>query len=225
MYKRYLLSAGLVCIMLIALLIWHLAPTFREKSELKILRVPAAILETKPVTQNETVSMQNHDLFHIFTPVTHSKIEVDAKYRYQVALKNTWNFVFIPKHVAAFIIMPDLKPVVPVEYEIIRDKTVIGGVEVDSKWFWKPNCIGPDWERMELFNKLHEHLVTKATSVSILALRKEDARQLVEAHIRNWLIMEGYCKAADAPIVKVFTKDEADQFPFPMGVERVLFKP
>ncbi len=194
---------------------------------LQILRVPTITLETTPVTSTETITFQKQNLMSPFRVIANSdsKLEVEATYRHRIELKNTWSFVYDPNRGLAFIIMPDLMPTSPVEFKIIKDKKVVGGFDVDSSWFWKFEDQNQIQERMELLKKLNEELVVRASSASIITLRVDDARQLVESYIRDWLIKEGHCKKDVHPVVKVFHKDVSTDFPLPSGAVLADFFP
>jgi len=102
---------------------------------------------------------------------------------------------------------------------------VIGGFDVDSSWFWRFEDQKQIQERMELLKKLNQELVDKASSTPTISLRIDEARQLVESHIRDWLTKENHCKAETHPVVKVFSKDESSLFPLPAGAILANFIP
>jgi hypothetical protein len=222
---------GLACALIFACLtIMGCEQSTSEKRNtmgLQILQVPTIILETEPVTRTETISIQKQDRLNPFRVIANSdsKLEVEATYRHRVELNETWSFVFDPNRGVAFIIMPDLMPTSPVEFKIIQDKKVIGGFDVDSSWFWKFEDQKQIQERMELLNKLNLELVVRASSTATTTLRVDEARQLVESHIREWLIKEGHCKTETQPVVKVFRKDEFTHFPLPAGAVLAEFIP
>lgn len=191
----------------------------RTTMDLQILQVSTVVMETEPVTSTETISIQKQNRLNPFQVIANSdsKLEVEATYRHRVELKDTWRFVFDPNRGVAFIIMPDLRPTSPVEIKMIRDKKVIGGFDVDSSWFWRFEDQKQIQERMELLKKLNQELVERASSTPIISLRIDEARKLVESHIREWLINQGHCKSDVYPVVKVFGKDDSSLFPLPEG--------
>lgn len=153
-------------------------------------------------------------------------IQVDATYRYEVALRNTWRMVFDAKRKVAFVIIPIIKARLPVEFQIRQDETVIGGVHIDSKWLWKFEDVDQIKKRKALLNSLNTLLAEKAKSTDYITLRKDEARQIVEAYISEWLIRQGRCTAKDQPIVKVFFEDEKElRLPIPSGKKLADFKP
>jgi len=157
---------------------------------------------------------------------TGSFIQVDATYRYEVSLRHTWSMVFDTKRKVAFVIIPIIKARLPVEFEIRQDETVIGGVHIDSKWFWKFEDAEQIKKREAILAALNTLLTEKAKSTDYIDLRKEEARQIVEAYISEWLIKQGRCTAKDHPIVKVYFENEKElRLPIPQGKSLVDFKP
>jgi len=229
--QKPLVITGLACALIFACLtIMGCEQSTSEKRttmDLQILQVPTIVLETEPVTSTETIILQKQDRLsplHIFGN-SDSKLEVEATYCHRVELNGTWSFVFDPKRGIAFIIMPDLMPTSPVEFKIIQDKKVIGGFDVDSSWFWRFEDQKQIKERMELLKTLNQELVKRATSTPTITLCIDEARNLVESHIREWLINEGHCKPDVYPVVKVFRKGDSTHFPLPEGAVLAEFTP
>jgi hypothetical protein len=229
--RKLLVFAVLACVLILAGLILfsdeHSALETVEGIELMILRVPAAILETTPVTKSETITLRKQGRFDPLRVLADSgsKIEVEATYHHRVELKNTWNFLFDPKRSVAFIIIPDLQSIIPVEFKIVREKKVIGGFDVDSKWFWKFEDKEQIKERIELLQNLKARLEENAVSEALVGIRMEEARKLVESHIRNWLIAERHIPAGGNPVVKIFTASDFASFPLPDGASIGSFHP
>ena len=226
-----LVIPGLACALIFACLTimgCEQSPSEKRKTmDLQILQVPTIVLETEPVISTETISIQKQDRLNPFRVIANSdsKLEVEATYRHRVELNDTWSFVFDPNRGVAFIIMPDLMPASPVEFKIIRDKKVIGGFDVDASWFWRFEDQKQVKERMELLKKLNQELIERASSTPTISLRIDEARNLVESHIGDWLIKEGHCKPDVHPVVKVFRKDDSTHFPLPEGAVLAEFTP
>jgi hypothetical protein len=232
MFKKLLILAGLGCVLMPAYFLWGTSGDKDSASHGKdgtglVMPVPPAVLKTPPLAQKETITIDQSSAWDLLNPfaIKGSKIELEAKYRHRIELKNHWNFVFDPARSVAFVVIPGLQPDEPVEFQIMKDKKVVGGFDVDSKWFWRFEDPKQIHERMELLKKLNEELVTRAASPLMVDSRMAAARLVVEAHIRDWLIAEGHCTAEDKPLVKVFTVRESDDFPVPGGRTLREFKP
>jgi len=203
-------------------------------NSLESIRVPEVTLTTTGLTKSEQISSSDSGVMdQCYRPRSRpglipsgSFIQVDATYRYEVALRNTWSMVFDSNRKVAFIIIPMISARLPVEYEIRHDDTVIGGVHIDSKWFWKFEDMDQIKKRTALLKALDALLAEKAKTADYIALRKDEARQIVETYISEWLIKQGRCTASDQPIVKVYFQDDKDpRFPLPPGKTLVDFKP
>jgi hypothetical protein len=222
MFKKFLILAGLACGLGLAYLAF--APSgggTRDRDSGLILALPNQTLQTNPQKQSETILFDQSKWSDFLNPfaVTGAKFEIEANYRYEIKLKNTWNIFFDRSRAIVFVIMPELQPVAPVEFEIVKDKKVVAGFDVDSKWFVKSGWddFGEIRKQLEMLQRLNAELVKRAEEPSRIASRMSEARLLVESHLREWLVSEGHCKKDENPIVKVFTLEEAGGFPVPEG--------
>ena len=201
----------------------------RNADSLCSIRVPDVTLVTSGLVKPEQLSSSDKGTglnpYSLLIP-TGSFIQVDATYRYEVALRNTWSMVFDAKRNVAFVVIPSVRSRLPVEYIIRHDEIVVGGVHMDSKWFWKFEDAGQIEKRAALLKALDALLAEKAHSADYIALRKDEASRIVETYISEWLIKQGRCTTKDQPIVKVFFEDEKDlPIPLPPGKRLVDFKP
>lgn len=179
---------------------------------LKVFRVPGGSLCTGGLTKTELFSKSDTNAWR---GTTSSVIRLEATYRYDIHLRTDWRFLFDEERKIAFVVVPELKPLLPVAINTssIQEETSSGWARFDK------------WELLEKLRKeVSSALEKKAESRDYIDLVRGEARQTVEEFVLDWILKQQGWFAADRPVVKVYFESEAG-IPFPQGKSLSDFMP
>lgn len=171
---------------------------------LRVFRVPGGSLSTAGLTKTEQFSKKDED---DWWGTTSSVIRLDATYRYDIELRSDWKFVFDPERNVAFVVVPELKPQLPVSINsgTIQEETSSGWARFDK------------WEHLAaLRREISAELEKKANGRDYRDVVRGQARLTVEEFVSDWLVRQPDHSGKERPVVKVYFETE-EGIPFPKG--------
>ena len=175
-----------------------------ESDTMQVFRVPGGSLSTAGLTKTEQFSKKDEDEWW---GTTSSVIRLDATYRYDIELRADWKFVFDPERNVAFVVVPELKPQLPVSIDssTIQEETSSGWARFDK------------WEHLAaLRKKISRELEKKANGRDYRDVVRGQARLTVEEFVSDWLVRQPEIAFKERPVVKVYFETE-EGIPFPKG--------
>lgn len=229
MSRKLVLMLGFSALFLYVGTVWFFkSGTGRDpvgKEEALILSVPPGLLVTKALTRSETIQIEHSkhwnplDPFASLNPLspTATKLDLHVMYRHCVEFLPSARFLYEPVRGVAHVILSEIHTQNPVSFQILKDKRVVAGYDVDSKWFWTFEDMDHSRERMEVLHKLNKELVKNGSDQVMIRSRHTEIIRLVEEHIQNRLYEEGLVTASKKPLVKVYLLSDSEQFPLPNG--------